>query len=268
MDWDKAAPAIVIEKWQTYVNTLPALQDVQVKRWLGTTRNQSIELHGFCDASEQAMAAVIYCRAVSNDGSVNTSIIKAKTKVAPIGKGKLTVPRLELCAAVILAELMASVKSAFAERKTHSVLWSDSKIVLGWLQQSPNQQKTYISNRVAKIQRLTSDSNWLHVRTHENSADVASRGIIATELINHHLWWNGPSFLRQPGATWTSNELQLTTDEQATVDSEQKSAVVAVVVDKKHGSKARGQTWLRNRVHLHKINSKNARKFYVYVDVI
>lgn len=194
LDWDQPIPNDAAVAWQEYFNALPAIKDIQVNRWLSTTRNLSVELHGFCDASERAMAAVIYSRVTTDDGIIHTEIVKGKTKVAPMGKNKMTVPRLELSAALILAELMESVKPAFKNRNCRTIYWTDSKIVIGWIGQSPNQQKIFVSNRVAKIQNLTNGRHWLHVRTHENPADVASRGILATEIVDHSLWWTGLNF--------------------------------------------------------------------------
>ena len=54
-----------------------------------------MELHGFCDASEQAYAAVIYLRMMGLDGKIQVSLVTSKTKVAPIKR--LTIPHLELC---------------------------------------------------------------------------------------------------------------------------------------------------------------------------
>ena len=64
----------------------------------------SMELHGFCDASEAAYAAVVYVQTVDQQGKVHVSLAIAKTRVAPIKR--LPLPRLELCGAHVLVNLL------------------------------------------------------------------------------------------------------------------------------------------------------------------
>ncbi|GBM34142.1 hypothetical protein AVEN_18027-1 [Araneus ventricosus] len=74
-------------------------------------------------------------------------------------------------------------------------LWTDSTIVLAWLNMQPHMLKTFVSNRVAKIQSLCSNSQWRHVSSKCNPADVLSRGADAKDLRDNDLWWQGPEFL-------------------------------------------------------------------------
>lgn len=88
------------------------LEEVQVKRWLATTRETSektYELHGFADASEWVFAGVVYIKTLHADGSSETHLVAAKTKVAPVKK--VTLARLELCAAVLLSHLIDEVRA-------------------------------------------------------------------------------------------------------------------------------------------------------------
>ena len=87
-----------------------------------------MQLHGFCDASESAYAGVVYLRAVDQDGFVHISLIMAKTKVAPIKR--LTMPRLELCGAVIVVKLLNHT-ARILDIPNHQVYaWSDSNFAL------------------------------------------------------------------------------------------------------------------------------------------
>ncbi|XP_076294565.1 uncharacterized protein LOC143215848 [Lasioglossum baleicum] len=74
-------------------------------------------------------------------------------------------------------------------------LWSDSTIVLSWLQGRPSKWKTFVANRVAEIQNLYSPDVWHHIRSKDNPADPASRGLSGDALAANSLWWQGPSFL-------------------------------------------------------------------------
>ena len=71
---------------------------------------KSVQLHGFCDASQQAYAAMFYIRATYTDHTTTGVLITAKTKVAPVKL--LSIPRLELCGATLLSRLMSSVMTA------------------------------------------------------------------------------------------------------------------------------------------------------------
>lgn len=53
-----------------------------------------------------------------------------------------------------------------------------------------------------EIQKLYSAKHWRHVRTHENLADIASRGALPSQLVNNKLWFNGPEWLLLPQEEW------------------------------------------------------------------
>ena len=75
--------------------------------------------------------------------------------------------------------------------------YSDSTIVLAWLDGTPQRYKLYVANRISKTIQLIPPTAWKYVPTSENPADCASRGLTAKELIHHQLWWHGPQWLLQ-----------------------------------------------------------------------
>ena len=102
---------------------------------------------------------------------------------------------VELCAALLGANLVEAVSSSLSDQRfpTSKVYaWTDSTVTLAWLQDFPRKGKTFVANRVAKIQNIIPSSNWNFVPMEENPADCASRGISAANLAKHSLWWNGP----------------------------------------------------------------------------
>ncbi|XP_043063802.1 uncharacterized protein LOC122319967 [Drosophila ficusphila] len=165
------------------------------------TRPQAtIQLHGFCDASTAAYGACLYLRSEDNEGT-KAYLLCAKSRVAPLKA--LTIPRLELSAALLLAELIVSVKETI-DLDCAFHCWSDSSIVLAWIRQPPREFNVFVSNRIAKIQEMTKGMSWHHVPTNLNPADVVSRGCTPKELLDHSLWAKGPPFLLQNSSEWPS----------------------------------------------------------------
>jgi hypothetical protein len=136
----------------------------------------STQLHGFCDASEDAYAGVIYLQSTDSDGNVHISLVITKTKVAPI-KRLTTIPRFELCGANLLDQLLNHAKEVFHLPLRDIYAWSDSTIVLGWLSGSPRRFKTFVGNRVSSIVEHIPPDRWNQVSGVENPADCISRSL-------------------------------------------------------------------------------------------
>lgn len=215
LDWDEQLPSHLVSTWTRYQNELPLLNNLQITRWLGTSKSQSCQLHGFCDSSEAAYGAAVYLRAIGANGSVHVNLIASKTRVAPVKK--VCIPRLELCGASLLAKLLEHITRSIGLPDAECFAWTDSTVVLAWLQKPSNHWKTFVANRVSAIQSITSPQIWRHVPGVDNPADCASRGIFPAEIINHSLWWNGPSWLQLDNSHWPSrkNDHQTDIDERA-----------------------------------------------------
>ena len=124
----------------------------------------------------------------------------SKSKVAPIKH--LTIPCLELCGAQLLARLIHHVRRVLDIPLSCVHAWTDSTIVLNWLDGSPKRFKTYVGNRISTIVNVIPPDRWRHVCSADNPADCASRGLYPSELLNHSLWWNGPDWLIGPPSIW------------------------------------------------------------------
>ncbi|UYV69619.1 hypothetical protein LAZ67_6004108, partial [Cordylochernes scorpioides] len=193
--WDEHIPNDIKEKWNNFRAELLKLGELSIPRYVWACEgDRDVQLHGFCDASSVAYSAVCYLRTVSLDGQVHISMLAAKTRVAPCKS--LTLPRLELCAALLLSQLYRSVIDSLKIDIGRAYLWSDSQISLSWIKSDPNRWKTFIHNRVVKIQQLSDRNSWRHVSGKDNPADCASRGIMPAALSGHTLWWQGPTWLK------------------------------------------------------------------------
>ncbi|XP_027844862.2 uncharacterized protein LOC114125425 [Aphis gossypii] len=155
-------------------------------------------------------AAVVYLRFVNAAGDISVKIITCKTKVAPLKSSaadeSLSIPRLELCGALLLAQTLHHVRSVLSTEVSISRLraWSDSSVVLSWLISDPKHFKIFVTNRVAKIRHLLPDCHWNYVSTIDNPADPASRGLLPKSMLSSSIYWNGPEFIRLSEDQWPS----------------------------------------------------------------
>ncbi|XP_051864225.1 uncharacterized protein LOC127566245 [Drosophila albomicans] len=195
LEWDEHLPTDLSLQWKEYLQSYPALGRIRIPRWVQFQTRVKLQYHGFCDASERAYGAAIYVR-VETANKVSTHFLTAKTKVAPVKS--LSVPRLELCGAVLLAELSAALLLNLPAESFQTFFWTDSTIVLAWLNKPPCRWTTFVANRVAKIVQASDAKNWSHVRSEHNPADLASRGVLPQELMCNPLWWHGPEWLHLP----------------------------------------------------------------------
>lgn len=197
LDWDDSLTGKLLSEWNIFFNSIESLSDLKIPRNLFFQKQiVKFEIQGFCDASQLAYGACVYIRAIYQDNSVSCSLLTSKSRVAPLKS--LSLPRLELCAALLLSNLSSRVVDIFKNKlKFDSInLWTDSQIVLCWLKSHSSRWTTFVSNRISEIQQLTSNYQWRHIKSRANPADILSRGILANEILNHTLWWNGPSFLK------------------------------------------------------------------------
>jgi hypothetical protein len=194
IDWDEILPPPYEQEWDRFLESFDSVYDFNIERCIILEGATVVEVHGFADASERCYAAVIYCKTTNLRGDVSVRLIASKSRVSPIKS--LTIPRLELCAAVLLSQLMKRVLVALKLTVNRVYFWSDSMIVLHWIQKEPADLKQFVASRVATIQELTYIPQWRHVSSQENPADLISRGMEPDKLIQCELWWEGPSFLR------------------------------------------------------------------------
>ena len=195
LSWDDDLPDKYIAQWQHYKEEMPLLGHHPVPRRLYRLDSQPVEiqLHGFSDASEKAYGVAIYVRVVYAN-SIDVFLILSRTRVSPLKTQ--SIPRLELAAATLLAQLITSIAKVLDINAI--ICWTDSTVVLGWLQRPPRTWKTFVSNRVSKIQDLVPTSSWRHVPTELNLTDHASRGLSPAELLRCYLWLKGLPWLYSP----------------------------------------------------------------------
>ncbi|XP_057322557.1 uncharacterized protein LOC130665944 [Microplitis mediator] len=220
VDWDDALSPELVHRWKTFRDELPQLSQLRIPRWINLIPNSSsIEIHGFSDSLQAAMSAVIYLRVCRPGEQALISLICSKTKVSPLKR--LTIPRLKLSAALLFPKLASHVSATLQLAHAPAYLWTDSSTTLAWVTSEPTRWKKFVKNRVEAIQQHSPDAQWRYISGKQNPADCASGGLTASQLINHQLWWSGPSWLADPPTQWPSHQvLSPTSDETEQVNSE------------------------------------------------
>lgn len=194
IDWDAKLPASILDRWIEFSQNIHYLNSLKIPRYLFSKLEcVEIQIHGFSDASLAAYGASIYVRGLYSNNTASSHLLCSKSRIAPLKT--VSLPRLELCGALLLARLVSKLKSVLHLKIFKTYLWTDSQIVLSWLRDTPNRWTTFVANRVAEIQELTINDQWRHINSKDNPADCLSRGITSQEILNHSLWWEGPKFL-------------------------------------------------------------------------
>nr|XP_029733635.1 uncharacterized protein LOC109411900 [Aedes albopictus] len=214
VDWDEALSTEETESWECFRNQIVQMGEISIPRCvLPYNSSNSIELHGFCDASDLGYGACAYIRSVDSNNDCSVLLLTSKSRIAPLKNAKLTTARLELCGALVLARLISNITQNLSITFSRITLWSDSTTALAWIRTDPSRLKTCVCNRVIDIQNLTHDMEWRYVNTLDNPADVLYRGLLPSEVKDCEQWWTGPPFLRETDTFWP-NQPQNTSAEQ------------------------------------------------------
>lgn len=224
LSWDESIPIDLHTQWLRFQNEMNNLRKIKISRHVLISDAITVEIHGYCDSSETAYGACAYMRSTDIAGNICVRLLCAKSKVAPVKI--VSIPRLELCGALLLARLVSKIESALTMNINRVSYWCDSTVTLAWIKTPPNTLKIFVANRVAEIQDLTSEEQWFHVRSGDNPADLLSRGISPLNLIDSQLWWCGPTWLSQSSDKWPS--ASATEFENSSYDLEKRQQIVSL----------------------------------------
>ncbi|CAG2209609.1 unnamed protein product [Mytilus edulis] len=199
-DWDDPLPEHLLTEWNKWSQNLPDLEDLRIPRIIVPNLSNAVnkELFIYCDASELAIAAVCYLHVSYSDGSTSTGFVLGKAKVAPAKC--TTIPRLELCSAVLGVEIAQIAVDHLQINIDNIKYFSDSRVVLGYINNEKRRFFVYVANRVARIRSYSEPTQWLYVRSEKNPADIGTRGIHPADLQNS-LWLHGPSRIEAPNVS-------------------------------------------------------------------
>jgi len=194
--WDEELNHIEIERWKQILGSLRESQNLSLPRFLGVDQSEPVTLIIFCDASPKAaVGCVAYIKQKDK-----TCLIGSKSKV--VSNSKLTTPKAELQAMTIGVKygewIVQTYKDSYPSINT--VYITDSEIALHWIN-SKKKLKPFVQNRVDTINSKSDISQWYHIKSGENMADILSRGVTCHELTKSK-WFSGPVWLQDDFKTW------------------------------------------------------------------
>lgn len=207
--WDETIPQDILHQWTRWMEDLDALSEFKVERCVkpkGFGHPTHAQLHNFSDASEAGYGAVTYLRIQNNRSNIHVAFLLGKARVTPLKT--ITIPRLELTAAVLAVRVDLMLKAELKLPLQESVFWTDSTSVLKYIRNEDKRFHTFVANRISAIRGATKAVQWRYVSSKENPADVASRGIRVGEFIQSSSWMKGPSFLCRPEEEWPADEVE------------------------------------------------------------
>ena len=216
LGWDDPIPPNEKGKWLNWLEQLSKLKLFTLPRCFKPPKFGNIvhaQLHHFADASEGAYGSATYLRMINKNGEIHCSLIFGKGRLAPLKP--LTIPRLELCAAVVASQndLMIRRELQMPELEVQSVFWTDSVTVLCYLNNESKCFHTFVANRIQRIKNVCDPSQWHYVPSKDNPADLLTRGLTIDEFLKCNRWNIGPAFLWQPPNYWPTIPQNPTTPE-------------------------------------------------------
>ena len=204
--WDDLVPQSYQLQWARWLEDLKRLSSFSVPRCIKPKdfgQFTSAQLHHFSDASEDGYGTVSYLRLLNDEEKVHLAFILGKARVAPVKK--VTIPRMELTAAVLVLRVDRMLKAELQLELEVSTFWTDSTTVLKYIRNETKRFHTYVANRISIIREATAVSQWRDVDTKQNPADGASRGVKAEYFLTRNRWIHGPVFLFKNEKDWPVN---------------------------------------------------------------
>ncbi len=201
--WDDKLEPDTLKKWQKWLSDLPQLQSLSIDRCFvpPNFEGYTATLHFFSDASQVAYGLGCYLRIVNPAGNIHVSFVLGKSRLAPVKH--VTIPRLELLGATQAVRMNAQLLRELRIPLQDSVFWTDSLIVLHYIENDQKRYQTFVANRVNIIRSGSRPDQWRFVDSLNNAGDDASCGLPASEVVSpSSRWRRGPEFLYKTEEHW------------------------------------------------------------------
>ena len=216
--WDEMFPDNICQKWEAWKSSLKGLEKICIRRCIkpeGFGIIKEASLHHFSDASEESYRQSTFLRLVNVSGKIHCCLLMGKSRVTP--KKYVTIPRLELVAAVLSVKIAALIRRELDNEWKNETFWADSKVVLGYINNNTKRFKIFVANRIQQIHEGSNVSQWRYVPSKMYPADDTSRGLDANKNKSFSNWFKGPKFLWHNETSWPAEKTEATTDEDPEV---------------------------------------------------
>ncbi|XP_055643357.1 uncharacterized protein LOC129779730 [Toxorhynchites rutilus septentrionalis] len=204
--WDDRINDKLWMQWRKWVELIPKLNTLRIPRCYFSDAvvesYSSLQVHAFVDASKSAYACAVYFRVDTPNGPAIT-LVAAKSKVSPLKM--LTIPRLELQAAVLGSRFLNSIISMHAIPVTKRFLWTDSATVLAWIRSDQRRYHQFVGFRTGEILSTTDVGEWRKVPSRLNVSDDATKWGSGPNISSDSRWFQGPDFLLLSEELWPGN---------------------------------------------------------------
>ena len=237
LDWDDEITGEPLHYWQRWLENAGKISSVMVARCYVLLKESvlEIQLHVFCDASENAYGAVAYLRYSFKDGRHQCTLVMSKSKLAPIKT--VTLARLELCSCEAGARLSQTILHEIDVPIEQTFFWSDSMLALQYISNTRNRYKVFVANRTSEIRTLSKIEQWSHISGDTNPADLLTRGVndpsslMSTNNVGTS-WFEGAAFLQKDEEHWMRRVIDPLNSEDPEI--KKKSVLVALGLVKRN----------------------------------
>ena len=213
IDWDLTLSEDLIIKWTALLSNLKQLKPIKLPRFylkdFSFDDINGIEMHCFSDASLKVYGCVIYLNFSFKDGNIVTTFLCPKTKIKPLERISLTIPRLELIACTLISSLIQNCVNSLSPifNKIKIFCWSDSTDCLYWINNTSKIWKQFIQSRVQNIRDNLPNIKWLHCPGKIPPADISSKGLNLSNDSTLKFWLNGAQCLLCTKELWPFQDI-------------------------------------------------------------
>ncbi|XP_066919855.1 uncharacterized protein [Clytia hemisphaerica] len=247
LDWDDVIPETLRPLWESNFQLIQEAGNLRFNRAVVPVDavNLTMETLDFGDASSSMVCVAIYARFLRTNGEYSCQLIFSRTRAVPKGMSQ---PRGELYAALINTHTGEIVKRSLSKWHQSSMKFTDSQIVLYWLDNDQKPLKQWVRNRVIESLRFTTRDQWKYVPTDEMIADIGTRKGATVEDVNKESTWiNGHNWMHQQSKDFpvmTAQELRLTDQQVSEVNKEVYVHHVAPIIPEEVGERYKFSSYL------------------------
>ncbi|XP_068233584.1 uncharacterized protein [Palaemon carinicauda] len=201
LGWDDPLPSYLKEQWVSYFCELFGTETLYFERNVKPTSAKGLPLLViFSDSSTNAYGAVAYARWELEFGAFESRLIVAKSRIAP--SRQLSIPRLELCGAVIACRMRKAIEDEMTYKFSSVMHITDSSIVRAQIQKESYGFGTFVATRIAEVQSKSDPNEWWWIASGLNPADLLTRPQDPLNVAVVYPWKYGPEFMALPLEVW------------------------------------------------------------------